>query len=149
MLAVSRSEHRSNFHILQACGETHFSRLRHPNRIVVLQEAAGVLPIPRANGLGCDIRLHHKATDRKVADSVPQRLRETLRIMRRFLNGIMKNLIKNCFGIWRPGKTKLNDDRINEGLGCIAQISPIENIFRLSGIRALGRLQLEIFRVMC
>ena len=52
MLFVSRSEHRSNFRILLASREPPFSRLRHPNRIEVLQEVVGVLPIPGANDLG-------------------------------------------------------------------------------------------------
>jgi len=56
---VSRSEHQSSFRIRLACGEPPFSNFRHPNRTGMLRAVVGVLPIPRASGLGCGIRLHH------------------------------------------------------------------------------------------
>lgn len=149
MLVVNKSEHRPNFRILLACAEPPFSRLRRPSRIGVLREVVGGLLLPRANDLGWGIRHTTTLTDRKIADSVPQRLREAFRVTRRFLNSIVKNLIKNRFGIWRLRKAKLDDNRINERLCCTAQVRPIENIFRLSRIITFGRFQLEIFRIMC
>lgn len=62
---------------------------------------------------------------RKVANSIPESLREALRLTRSLLDSIMENVVQDGLRIDGLRESELDDDRVEEGTTSLTQSSAI------------------------